>query len=51
MIRDVFDDRANVEVDTFDGLLVDYAPPQAARMRSSAACGPSPTSSTSFRWR
>jgi pantetheine-phosphate adenylyltransferase len=25
MIRDVFDGRPNVEVDTFDGLLVDYA--------------------------
>src|SRR5215208_2468052 len=30
MIRDVFDGRANVDVDTFDGLLVEYAKRQGA---------------------
>ena len=50
MIREVFRGLPNVEVDTFDGLLVDYARHKGAQ-RSSAGCAPCPTSSTSFRWR
>ena len=51
MIREVFRDRADVEVDTFDGLLVDYARRKGAHAHHPRACAPSPTSSTSFRWR
>ena len=50
IIREVFREYPNVEVDTFDGLLVDYA----RRRRASAivrGCAPCRTSSTSSRWR
>ena len=48
--REVFKDHANVEVDTFDGLLVDYV--GGGRPASSCAgCAPSRTSSSKCRWR
>ena len=40
----------NVAVDSFHGLLVDYCR-RTASPRSSRACGRSPTSTTSCRWR
>jgi pantetheine-phosphate adenylyltransferase len=49
MIAEVFRDLPGVEVDTFDGLLVDYA--RGAAPRSCAACARCPTSNTSSRWR
>jgi len=48
--RSVFREAPNVEVDSFDGLLVDYVHSRARRP-SSAVCGPSRTSSTSSHWR
>ena len=50
IIREVFREYPNVEVDTFDGLLVEYA----RRRRASAiirGCARCRTSSTSSRWR
>ena len=49
--REVFAAWPNVEVDTFDGLLVDYARQQARRASSSAGCARSRISSTRCRWR
>jgi pantetheine-phosphate adenylyltransferase len=48
--REVFRERANVEVDTFDGLLVDYARSKQAGS-SSKACARCRISSTRCRWR
>ena len=50
VIREVFRGNATIEVDTFGGLLVDYARNQGASA-SSADSAPYRTSSTSFRWR
>ena len=51
MIREVFNDHAEREVDTFNGLLVDYAQRKKRAACSSAACARCRTSSTSSRWR
>ena len=42
---------ANVEVQIFSNLLVEFAREHRAPRRSSRGCGRSPTSSTSSRWR
>ena len=46
-----FASSSNVDVDSFDGLLVEYAPRRGVQARSSADCAPFRISSTSFRWR
>ena len=51
IIREAYRGNPRVEVDTFSGLLVDYAAAGRARASSSAASAPSRTSSTSSRWR
>src|SRR6188508_2341723 len=48
--REVFKPYPNVEVDTFDGLLVEYARRKRAGS-SSAGSGRSPISNTRCRWR
>ena len=50
IIREAYRGNPRVEVDTFSGLLVDYAK-RWGRASSSGGSGPSPTSSTSSRWR
>ena len=49
--REVFARTADVEVETFDGLLVDYADRRQAQRLSCAGCERSRTSNTSSRWR
>ena len=51
IIREVFANMPNVEVDTFDGLLVDYAPRRGAIAIVRGVCAARPTSNTSCRWR
>ena len=41
----------NVSVATFDGLMVEFAPQAWRHRRCCAAFAPSPTTSTSSRWR
>ena len=50
-IEEATADLANVEVQIFSNLLVEFAREQRRHRRSSRACGRSPTSSTSSRWR
>jgi len=50
MIRGNLRGLPNVSVTSFDGLLVEFARKEKATA-SSAACAPSPTSSSSSTWR
>ena len=51
MLREVTKPYANVRVESFQGLLVDFCRASGVGGRWSRACGRSATSTTSCRWR
>ncbi len=50
MAEEVFREHPNVDIDAFDGLLVDYASRRGASVIVSGACARCRTSSSSCRW-